>query len=139
MVYIVRLCRLSLASFFVVLTLLACSSSMVQPTAEEQAAEKALLCYQALFSGHYADFVAERADVDQMPPSFLQQLELACKQYASQLNRDHDGVNSVSVSRVQSDSTLRVMQVFLMLCFGDNTQEEIVVPMTERNGDWYLK
>jgi len=26
-----------------------------------------------------------------------------------------------------------------MLCFGDSTNEEIVVPMIERDGRWYMR
>jgi hypothetical protein len=27
----------------------------------------------------------------------------------------------------------------LMLCYGDSTSEEVVVPMVERNGRWMMK
>jgi hypothetical protein len=34
---------------------------------------------------------------------------------------------------------LQYTNVFLVLCFGDSVNEEIVVPMVERNGNWRMK
>ena len=33
----------------------------------------------------------------------------------------------------------KVTNVFLVLCFGDSVNEEIVVPMVERQGRWRMK
>jgi hypothetical protein len=37
------------------------------------------------------------------------------------------------------DSTLHLMQVFLVLGYGDNSQEEVVVPMVEQQGMWLMR
>ena len=36
-------------------------------------------------------------------------------------------------------STLHYTSVLLMLCYGDSTTEEVVVPMVERDGRWMMK
>jgi hypothetical protein len=45
----------------------------------------------------------------------------------------------VRTVRASTDSVQKFTNVFLMLCFGDSTNEEIVVPMVERNGSWRMK
>ena len=37
------------------------------------------------------------------------------------------------------DQWQQVVYAFLLLQFRDSTQEEIVVPMVERDGEWVLK
>jgi hypothetical protein len=49
------------------------------------------------------------------------------------------GVTSFTASRATMDSTLQLMQVFLLVNYADSMQEEIVVPMVERNGKWKMK
>jgi hypothetical protein len=51
----------------------------------------------------------------------------------------HRGIDSASATRSAIDSTLGVVQVFVMLSYGDSTQEEIVVPMVQRRGEWKMK
>ena len=46
----------------------------------------------------------------------------------------------VKVSRadvMKNDTTLAA--VYLQLAFGDNTSEEVLVPMIKRKGVWYMK
>ena len=77
--------------------------------------------------------------MDSIPDSFREQLIVSFKQFMRQQEEAHQGVASFSPSRVQIDSTLQVMQVFLMVNYADNTHEEIVVPMVENNGKWMMK
>jgi hypothetical protein len=45
----------------------------------------------------------------------------------------------VRVSNAVTDTVRQFTNVFLVLCFGGSTNEEIVVPMVERNGSWKMK
>ena len=52
----------------------------------------------------------------------------------------HGGITAVSVSSVRTDSLDAYTSVFLLLCYGDSTQEEIVVPMVDAgDGRWRMK
>jgi len=45
----------------------------------------------------------------------------------------------VRIVNAQTDTIQKYTSVFLVLCFGDSTNEEIVVPMVEREGRWRMK
>jgi hypothetical protein len=45
----------------------------------------------------------------------------------------------VRVSNAKTDTIQKYTNVFLVLCYGDSTNEEIVVPMVEREGRWRMK
>ena len=48
-------------------------------------------------------------------------------------------VDRIEVSHAVKDSTLQVMQVFLILNYNDSVREQIVVPMVESDGEWKMK
>ena len=65
---------------------------------------------------------------------------MACyRQFVAQQERAHDGIADVTATRAEMDSVANVMQVFLQLCFGDSTSEEIVVPMLRHGNAWLMK
>jgi hypothetical protein len=51
----------------------------------------------------------------------------------------HRGISEVRVVIAKTDTLQKYTNVFMMLCFGDSTNEEIVVPMVERDGRWMMK
>lgn len=108
-------------------------------TAEEQASEAALESYEQLLAGHYEQFLKGRAGIDSLPDSYREQLMTAYKQFMIGQKQEHGGLKSVSVKNAVMDSTLNVMQVFLILNYTDSLQEEIVVPMVSDNGEWKMK
>ena len=59
--------------------------------------------------------------------------------YVYELKEEHNGVNDIRIVRSSADSVRKVTNVFLMLCFGDSVNEEIVVPMVEKDGKWLMK
>lgn len=123
---------------FALLTLSACSE---QSSPEEQAAKAALSYYQLLVNGQTAEFLQAKIGSDSLPEGYRMQLQQMYEQYVSDLRAKHEGVNKVVVSEnvARRDSTLQLTYTFLMLCFGDSTQEEITVPMVEQNGVWKMK
>jgi len=56
-----------------------------------------------------------------------------------QQENSHRGVREVRVVNAKTDSIQKYTNVFMVLCFGDSTNEEIVVPMVEQDGRWFMK
>ena len=81
-----------------------------EPKPGEQAAKAAVEGYGHLIAGRYADYLAGVAGADSLPAAY----------------------------RV-ADSVARQTNVFLLLCFGDSTREEVVVPMVEGPSGWRMK
>ena len=61
------------------------------------------------------------------------------RQFMAQQEQAHRGVLEVRVSNATTDTVQQLTNVFLVLCFADSTNEEVVVPMVERNGAWRMK
>jgi len=129
--------RYRLLSFFFVLLLLlgACSS----PTPEELASLAAKGYYDHLLRREFDNFLAGKAMSDSLPEIYREQLKEGYKQFMAQQDKEHHGILSTRVVNAKADTSLHVMNVFLMLCFGDSTIEEIVVPMVDVNGSWRMK
>jgi len=128
----------SLLFVFVSLLLLtACSKK----SPEEQAAMAAKSYYDKLVEGYMEGFLEGKANVDSLPSAYCDQLLAAYKQYMSDIQKKHGGIREVRISENvgRTDSTLRLTYAFLMLCYVDSTQEEIVVPMVQAGDDWRMK
>jgi len=74
-----------------------------------------------------------------LPDDYREQLLTGYKQFMAQQQKTHQSIRSVQTTNARMDSTLQLMQVFLLLEYGDSTQEEIVVPMVEHDGRWRMK
>ena len=122
--------------FLLLLLLGACSSG---PTSEELASLAAEGYYRHLLRGEYEQFLKGKDGLDRMPEDYREQMQAAYKQYMAQQEEVHRGILDVRVSNAKTDSSLRLTNVFLVLCFGDSTNEEIVVPMVEREGRWRMR
>ena len=131
-----NLLRTSGLGFLVLMFVCACSSGLTQ---EEQASLAAKGYYQHLAAGECELFLQGKAGVDSLPAAYREQLLTACRQYHAQQQTDHRGIREIRVMNARSDSTLHYTNVFLVLCFGDSTSEEIVVPMVERRNRWVMK
>lgn len=119
----------------VFLALCACSS----PTPEEMASLAAKGYYEHLLKGEYDKFLEGKAGSDSLPEAYRRQLLAGYKQFLSQQNSLHNGINEIRVINVMRDTILNYTNVFLMLCFGDSTNEQVSVPMIEHNGRWRMK
>ena len=128
-----------LHSSFLILNLIAlcaCSS-----TPEEQAARAARDYYQCLIDDRPEEFLQGKANADSLPDSYRAQLLKAINQYRAEMLDKHNGLNEVQVSDnvARRDTSLNLTYAFLLLCYGDSTEEEITVPMVERDGQWLMK
>lgn len=97
--------------------------------------------YDRLVEGYAEGFLEGKAGVDSLPSDYCDQLLEVYKQYMSETQKKHGGIREVRISENvgRSDSTLRLTYAFLMLCYGDSTQEEITVPMVQDGDEWRMK
>ena len=119
----------------VVLVIVAACSS---PTKEELASLAAKGYYQHLIDGDYDHFLEGREFADSLPADYRSQLIDCYSQFLAQ-QQARGGIREVRISRAFTDSTQQYTSVLLMLCYGDSTTEEVVVPMVERDGRWMMK
>ncbi|MGM9734630.1 MAG: hypothetical protein ACI3YT_10990 [Prevotella sp.] len=109
------------------------------PSREDLAAKAAKVYYDSLIAGGYAYFSDGFNGTDSLPPHYREQLVVNVKQFFLTQEKAHQGVKDVKIVTAKTDSTTNITNVFLMLCFGDSVNEEIVVPMLEVNGVWKMK
>ena len=125
-----------LPAFLLALLLcIACSN----PSPEELASIAAKGYYMHLLNGEYEAFLEGKEGSDSLPEDYREQLLTSYRQFMAQQNQNHHGILDVRVSNATTDTVSKYTNVFLVLCFGDSVNEEIVVPMVERNGSWRMK
>ena len=131
---------------YLFLVVLAVGCSRLSP--EERAAEAALDYYQLLVDGDSTAFAHALARADAMPAEHAQQLAAAHGRYLRDIAAKHGGLKAVSRSanapRYDSVSigqgrSQHFVYTFLLLSYGDSTQEEITVPMVFADGKWRIK
>ena len=109
------------------------------PSREDFAAKAAKEYYDSLIGGGYGYFTDGFNGTDSLPQHYREQLVVNAKQFFLAQEKAHHGVKNVRIVTAKTDSTTNITNVFLMLCFGDSVNEEIVVPMLEVNGVWKMK
>ena len=125
-----------LVYLILIVIVVACSTGVSR---EEQAALAAKGYYTHLVQGEYEQFIEGRLMADSLPADYRSQLIEGYKQFVAQQMEARKGIQEVSVSRAYTDSLAGYTNVLLILCYGDSTTEEVVVPMVERNGRWMMK
>ena len=110
------------------------------PSREELASLAAKGYYEHLIHGEYEQFY-EGMDQRELSgeESYRSQMLDNLRQFMARQEQEHRGVLEVRVSNVTTDTVQQLTNVFLVLCFGDSTNEEVVVPMVERHGTWRMK
>ena len=124
-----------LAFILALLSFMACAN----PSPEEMASIAAKGYYNHLVNGEYEVFLEGKEGADSLPDDYREQLLTSYRQFMAQQNRDHHGILDIRISNAVTDTVLQYTNVFLVLCFGDSVNEEIVVPMVERHGSWRMK
>ena len=107
---------------------------------EELASLAAKGYYDHLIHGEYEQFyegMDQREFTSQA--DFRSQMLDNLRQFMARQEQEHRGILEVRVSNAVTDTTQQLTNVFLVLCFGDSTNEEVVVPMVERQGAWRMK
>ena len=131
---------------FAVIVLLAVLAACGSATKEELASLAAKSYYDHLIHGEYEQFY-EGMDQRTLPDGTALSDEAAyhsqmldnLRQFMARQAQEHRGILEVRVSNATTDTVQQLTNVFLVLCFADSTNEEIVVPMVERQGTWRMK
>ena len=110
------------------------------PSREELASLAAKGYYEHLIHGEYEQFY-EGMDQRELSgeASYRSQMLAHLRRFVARQEQEHRGVLEVRVSNATTDTVQQLTNVFLVLCFGDSTNEEVVVPMVERHGAWRMK
>ena len=131
---------------FAVIVLLAVLAACGSATKEELASLAAKGYYDHLIHGEYEQFyegMDQRTLSDGTTLSdeaaYRSQMLDNLRQFMARQAQEHRGVLEVRVSNATTDTVQQLTNVFLVLCFADSTNEEIVVPMVERDGAWRMK
>ena len=122
--------------FFGALLAVACSSG---PDPGEVAAQAAKEYYTQLLAGKYEHYVDGFYRPDSIPASYRRQLIDNAKMFVGQQKDERRGILDVRVVNAVADSTKRSANVFLIFAYGDSTSEEVVVPMVQHRGVWYMR
>jgi hypothetical protein len=122
-----------------ILSILVGLAACSQPTPEELASLAAKGYYDHLIHGEYESFL-EGMDLPEAP-EYRSQLLDNYRQFMATQQSSRGGIREVRIVRAKTDSIQKqpYTNVFLTLCFGDSTNEEIVVPMVERDGRWRMR
>ena len=131
---------------FAVIILVAALAACGSATKEELASLAAKGYYDHLIHGEYEQFY-EGMDQRTLPDgtalsdeaAYRSQMLDNLRQFMARQAQEHRGVLEVRVSNATTDTVQQLTNVFLVLCFADSTNEEIVVPMVERDGAWRMK
>ena len=128
------------------IVLLAVLAACGSATKEELASLAAKSYYDHLIHGEYEQFyegMAQRTLPDGTTLSdeavYRSQMLDNLRQFMARQAQEHRGILEVRVSNATTDTVQQLTNVFLVLCFADSTNEEIVVPMVERQGAWRMK
>ena len=95
--------------------------------------------YMHLVNGEYEAFLEGKEGTDSLPDDYREQMHTCYRQFMAQQNQNHHGILDIRIANVTTDTALNYTNVFLVLCYGDSVNEQIVVPMVERNGSWRMK
>ena len=107
---------------------------------EELASLAAKGYYDHLIRGEYEQFLEGVDQRERMADDDYRSQLLDCyEQFMAQQTTAHRGILEVRVSNAKTDTIQKITNVFLVLCYGDSTNEEIVVPMVEHDGRWRMK
>ena len=131
---------------FAVIVLVAALAACGSATREELASLAAKGYYDHLIHGEYEQFY-EGLDYRTLSDgttlstdsAYRSQMLDNLRQFMAHQEQAHRGVLEVRVSNATTDTVQQLTNVFLVLCFADSTNEEIVVPMVERHGAWRMK
>ena len=116
----------------------ACSSEA--PIKNDDAAAQAAKCYyDSLNNGGYEYFTDMYHRQERIPDSYREQLVANTKMYLDNIRKEHKGISEVRVLNCKNDSLNPTAEVYLLLCFGDSTKEEIVVPMVKDKDKWMMR
>lgn len=115
------------------------TSCKKQPSRSESASQAAEQFYTYLINGQYESFANCVYTPDSMPSEYRLQLAQAVKQYAEKDMRSRGGITDATViaDSIFADSTQAIIS--LQLTFGDNSTEQIQLPLVYTIDGWKMR
>lgn len=95
--------------------------------------------YEGLLRGDYDGFVDGTWQAEPIPAGYRSQLVDNAKMFVERQQQEHRGILEVRVANAEVDAQPSLANVFLVFCYGDSTAEEVLVPMVQHDGIWYLR
>lgn len=135
--------------FFVIFTFcvfmfFACSEEHKNDIAAAKAAKE---YYDSLLAGNYAYFVRGMYLADTIPDGYREELEANAKMFVERVKEEHHGIREVRIMNCvndtihieKTDKSVHASEAFLVFCFGDSLNEEVVVPMVFHKNCWLMR
>ena len=129
--------RAAVGAITVCIAAAACSGKGQKP--DFAAAEAAKEYYDSLNNGGHEYFTDMHLRTESIPDSYREQLVVNSKMFIHELRNAHNGISEVRVLNCKKNTSGNEAEAFLLLCFGDSSKEEIVVPMIKVNEKWMMK
>lgn len=96
--------------------------------------------YRPYLRGEYDVYVAQMESLDDKPESYRQEMAMLMKQRHRQQEEDHSGGPlSCRVKKLEFDADSTFCSAFLLVTYMDTTEEEILLPLVRKNGQWRLR
>ena len=131
--------RKALCTVLIVSCQLLIVNCSTRPDPADVAAQTAKLYYDYLLEGKYEAFIDGQYRPDSIPGSYREQLIMNAKMFMGQQQREHRGIKETRIVNAEADTARHEANVFMVFCYGDSTTEEVLVPMVENKGIWYLR
>ena len=131
--------RKALCAVLIVSCQLLIVNCSTRPDPADVAAQTAKQYYDYLLEGKYEAFIDGQYRPDSIPGSYREQLIMNAKMFMWQQQREHRGIKETRIVNAEADTARHEANVFMVFCYGDSTTEEVLVPMVENKGIWYLR
>ena len=102
------------------------------------AAQTAKQYYEWLLQGKYDQFV-DGSTAPQYPCITGRSWWSMRKMFMTQQKEEHRGIREIRIMNADADTVRHVANAYLVFTYGDSTNEEVVVPMVQRQVFWYMK
>ncbi len=123
----------------VALLLAACGEKKQDIDQGKLAAKAAKHYYEQLLKGDYEAFLNNENRTNNLPDNYRKQLLLNLKQFVAQQDSVHHGIDSITLGASHFSAKDNTASVFLLFYYGDETTEQVVVPMVKERGKWILR
>ncbi len=95
--------------------------------------------YKLYVNGDYEEYVNNMYSCRTKPESYKQAMVAFHRQHAEEQAACGKQVRSFSVERVTMHNEGHMAQVYLHVCYADSTEEEILFPMVQADGNWWAQ
>ncbi len=104
--------------------------------AELSADSMAVVCYTLQAQGHFSEYVNTMQSAKDMPDDYKQRTVDMLRQHQAYINKEKQGVKSVTALRSELHNGGKMANVFLSVTYNDNSREEILFPMVHDGKQW---